>query len=148
MRGYRGTVMERFMRKVSIVPITGCWMWTGAMYENGYAAFCAAKGTTTGHRVAHELFKGPIAPGLTIDHLCRHRWCVNPSHLEAVTQAVNNSRSDGPTAVNGRKTSCHRGHPFDEENTYRKPDGRRNCRLCHCIEAKAFRQRQRAEVKP
>ena len=48
------------------------------------------------------------------------------SHLSCNSGA----RQDGDTA-NRQKTECLRGHPFDEENTYRRPDGRRNCRQCH-----------------
>lgn len=82
------------------------------------------------HRLAYEAVKGPIPAGLQIDHLCRVRNCVNPDHLEAVTQQENVRR--GRVGENTRsKTHCPQGHPYDEANTYRNPAGSRNCRTCH-----------------
>ena len=77
------------------------------------------------HRVAYELFVGPLAPGMVIDHLCKNTRCVNPDHLEQVTQATNCRRKKRPThCVHGHDISW--GHP----NTYVRPDGNRNCRAC------------------
>lgn len=71
------------------------------------------------HRVAFELWVGEIPPGLVLDHTCRVRHCVAPEHLEAVTQVENVLRSRGLPAIHAAKTHCHRGHAFDEQNTYR-----------------------------
>jgi hypothetical protein len=78
------------------------------------------------HRVIYEYLVGPIPDGLSIDHLCRVRHCVNPAHLEPVTHRENVLRGQAPTAVNGRKTRCKRGHEFNR--TVR--NGRR-CYTCH-----------------
>jgi hypothetical protein len=86
------------------------------------------------HRIAYELFIGPIPNGLHIDHLCRNRGCVNPVHLEPVTQQENMLRGYAPSAVSHRANRCHRGHEFTPENTYIKhrPNGRikRDCKEC------------------
>ena len=61
---------------------------------------------------------GPIPEGLVIDHLCRNRACVNPAHLEPVSQRENVMRSPvAEGAINAAKTHCSQGHPFSPENT-------------------------------
>jgi hypothetical protein len=71
---------------------TGCWEWIGTCQSNGYGAFAVAGKTLRAHRWAYEHFVGPIPVGLTIDHLCRNRTCVNPEHMEPVTSAENTRR--------------------------------------------------------
>src|SRR3989304_2992011 len=61
------------------------------------------------HRLIYEALVGPIPNGLTIDHLCRVRRCVNPDHMEPVTMLVNCLRGEGPTAKQARQTHCKNG---------------------------------------
>jgi hypothetical protein len=70
-----------------------CWLWTGTIANNGYGHIYREGGPLmTAHRLSYEVHVGPIPDGLTIDHLCRVRHCVNPDHLEPVTVAENNRR--------------------------------------------------------
>lgn len=85
--------VERFERQISPEPNTGCWLWTGAVNNDGYGHIKMQKKTRTVSRVSFELYRGPIPPGLTVDHLCRQRSCVNPAHLEAVTTKINTRRA-------------------------------------------------------
>jgi hypothetical protein len=96
------------------------------------------------HRWSYEALVGPIPPGLEIDHLCRVRNCVNPSHLEPVTKAVNILRGESMSARHARQTHCKSGHPFDAENTRMTTDGQRRCRTCDRQYGIARRQRRRA----
>lgn len=113
---------------------TPCRVWTGALDSHGYGWFSPTHGKPRkAHRVAWEVFKGPLpADGTVPDHLCRVRRCINSEHLEWVTHQENIHRGVGPAATNRLKTHCPHGHPYDEVNTYVRPDGRgRECRACH-----------------
>lgn len=136
------TLAERFWPKVDKHgppsehrPDLGpCWLWIAAIDRKGYGAFGGPRDRTQvvrAHRVAYELVIGPIPDGLTLDHLCRVRRCVNPEHLEPVTGRENSLRGESVAAVNARKTHCIRGHEFTPENTKIQAQGRqRACRIC------------------
>ena len=106
-----------------------CWTWTGSMSSDGYGRY-HWRDEQLAHRVAYRAWVGPIPPGMTLDHLCRNRACVNPAHLEPVSLRENIMRGSGVCAQHARQTHCKRGHEFTSENTYRYPDGRRGCRAC------------------
>src|SRR5215831_2055040 len=107
-----------------------CWVWLKAG-KHKYPSFSLGGVCLGAHVYAYMLTKGPIPKGLTIDHLCRNTRCVNPSHLEAVTNAENILRGNGTSARNARKTHCPQGHPYNESNTrYGKASGQRFCKEC------------------
>lgn len=106
--------VSRFSEKIFPVTESGCWIWDSEVNKShGYGMFLLNGKYVRAHRVSYELFKGPIPKGLHIDHLCRVKCCVNPDHLEAVTNRVNVLRGVGATAVNARKETCPYGHKYD-----------------------------------
>lgn len=114
----------------------GCWIWQGSTSGDGrYGQFAFdGLGVHGAHRASFMLAGGTIPDGLVLDHLCKVTLCVNPDHLEVVTQTENILRGDCPTAENARKTHCIRGHEFTEESTYIQPSsGGRRCRACRPI---------------
>jgi hypothetical protein len=125
--------IPRFLSKVECLE-NGCWQWTAATYRGGYGAFgVGSELQGYAHRWSYVFFVGNIPERHVLDHLCRNPGCVNPDHLEAVPQRVNHMRGRNPEVTRARyqaQTHCRRGHPFDEENTYRHPNGRRVCRTC------------------
>lgn len=119
------------------IDFTGpCWEWQGFLGSDGYPQISVRvdgrqRTTMKPYRILWEELVGPIPDGLTIDHLCRNIVCCNPDHLEPVTQWVNSRRGYGLAGMNARKTHCPQGHPYDEANTMRSPDGLvRICRAC------------------
>src|SRR3990167_5306610 len=111
-------IPKRILEKFSF-NASGCWIWTASLNRpNGYCSVQFAGRRQTAHRVLYEILRGPIPQGLTLDHLCRNRQCVNPWHCEPVTIRVNAMRGVGISAVNAQKTHCYKGHPFTVENTY------------------------------
>jgi len=145
------TPFQRFVAKVERPNAEACWTWTGAIEKTGYGRFYDGNKAVLAHRWSYEFWVAPIAAGLQIDHLCRNRACVNPKHLQAVSQLVNILRGEGITAVNAEKTHCDRGgHEFTPENTYvRTRNGRpwRECWTCRREINREYKRRKRAEAK-
>jgi len=108
---------------------TGCWIWTGAK-TNGYGRISRGRhARISAQRHVWEAVNGAVPQEKMLDHLCRVRACVNPSHLEVVTNKENVLRGVGPSAVAARKTTCDLGHPLVP---YKKPATRafRHCQIC------------------
>ena len=129
----RKSIEERFWSKVEKGP--GCWEWTACKLKKGYGRIKQNGVKYSAHRISWEMKNGKIPKGLQIDHLCRNTSCVNPDHLEPVTQKENILRGVGITAVNAKKTECPKGHKFTDANTYITPPGHRSsgsrsCRKC------------------
>jgi hypothetical protein len=77
----RKTVFDRFMKKVSPEPMSGCWLWTGALEGKGYGCCWNGENITRAHRYSYEQNVGPIPDGLHVLHKCDVMSCVNPDHL-------------------------------------------------------------------
>lgn len=107
-----------------------CWHWKGATDRHGYAKIKWQGKVQYAHRVLWENTRAPVPPGYDLDHLCRHRSCVNPDHLECVTHRENLMRGDTIQSRNAKKTECPRGHPYTDGNTRRNGRGSRECKIC------------------
>lgn len=135
---------ERFQAKIEVQP-DGCWLWTGARNPTarwaGYGVAWWKGANRLAHRLIYELLVGPVPEGLVLDHLCRVPICVNPEHLEPVTQEENRRRSaamggalwdgtvHGNAAVKAAAAACAKGHPWGP-NPVRDKRGHRVCREC------------------
>ena len=76
------TTMDRFMEKVVMIPLSGCWLWNGCSHPTGYGRFSVIKGSVEyAHRASWMLFRGDIPRGMYVCHVCDIGYCVNPDHL-------------------------------------------------------------------
>lgn len=128
VRAANNTSIEDRLRLHTIEAPSGCWVWTGTRNRGGHGRIQINGSNAYVHRVAYELYVGPIPEGLEIDHLCRRPACLNPRHLQAVTPSVNVRRGTSPGARAARRDKCSAGHSFAEHGAVRH--GRRICRPC------------------
>lgn len=138
----------RFWSKVDKREPAECWPWLGTIDQDGYGRFrlTLAPGKHTSipaHVQSHTLNIGPVPEGLVIDHVyargCRRRDCVNPGHLEAVTNAENQRRGEP-----ARRTHCPRGHEYTPENTSYTSGTGRTCVICN----RQRNAKRRAQAQP
>jgi hypothetical protein len=118
-----------FADKITLQP-SGCWQWIGAKQQQQVGKGQPVYGSfrsELAHRWAYRVAHGKIPRGLVVDHLCKNSLCVNPYHLEAVTQKANNTRRINAQT---KQTHCIRGHAFTLENTGVDHRGHRFCRQC------------------
>lgn len=140
------TTEERFWSKVSGGDVEECWEWTGYRTRGyGTFTFSTTHRSIGAHRLAYEFMIGPIPSGLSLDHLCRNPGCVNPYHLDPVTQLVNVRRG-----ISCRATDevCANGHPWSPE-TWSAGRGRhlRACRTCAASTRHGCRAESRHAVR-
>lgn len=137
-------LLARFFSKVRVAS-SGCWTWVGARSQDGYGSFWLPDEqlNTTAHRVACRWFGGPVGSADVVDHLCRNPHCVNPGHLEAVSQSVNVSRG-----LSGEERPvCKRGHLMLPANIVMQRNyGQlfRTCATCRAIRESRRREKRRA----
>lgn len=79
----------RFEAKIFKEPNSGCWLWTGSIGSHGYGQMSICNRPHTCHKVAYELYRGPVPDGLYVLHKCDTRSCCNPDHLYIGTQKEN-----------------------------------------------------------
>ena len=133
------TAEQRFWEKVVKTPT--CWIWIKSTDDCGYGMFSDLQ-THRAHRWSYENLIGPIPAGLVLDHLCRNTRCVNPAHLEPVTNDENLERGWGRRVKNGWVNHCIHGHEFTLENTYINGQGRKVCRTCSAVSREKYTQRK------
>lgn len=80
---------ERLEARTERPEGTNCWLWRGSLNIYGYGRIKFHGESVFVHRLSYETLVGPIPDGLVIDHLCRVRNCVNPDHMEPVTNSEN-----------------------------------------------------------
>lgn len=161
------TIEQRFSSRVEVNDETGCHEWSGG--KDGYGKYGLltigkwgsehisrsrpANGRKcVAHRVAWEIYKGPIPAGMLVCHSCDNTLCVNPDHLFLGTQKENmmDMDSKGRRVVRGRPSHCPRGHKYSDENLYRQDGkGSGTCLTCRRERWSEWRESPNARgIKP
>ncbi len=81
--GELSNVIAAVRQSVTIDPSTDCWNWERRL-RDGYAVARVGKREVSVHRLVMGEPAGPV-----VHHVCANRRCVNPEHLQLVTQREN-----------------------------------------------------------
>lgn len=145
------TIKERFFAKCfPWEDFSECWRWIGSTTGSGYGQMQFEGRKQMAHRVSYQIFVGPIPEGMTIDHKCQRKLCVNFKHLHPMPM-IDNCRLGGLA----QNTVCPKGHLFKGNNVIWIRDAKerisRMCRLCkqekdrqyHCKNRERINDRKR-----
>lgn len=132
---YSVDALPERLRIRTVVNDDGCWNWTGKATTKGYGMVKRerSRSSVMVYRLAYELLVAPIPQGMVIDHLCRNPRCLNPAHLEPVSQKVNVHRGNSAVVEQASRTQCPQGHPLSGDNLYiqlRRGIQHRSCLAC------------------
>jgi hypothetical protein len=108
--------LEAFEQRFLGDPNSGCWLWTANVNRDGYGLMCGSRRGRKqflAHRIAWELFRGPIPIGMQVLHRCDTPSCVRPDHLFLGTHADN-------MLDKVRKGRQRNGVTFGDDNPSRK----------------------------
>lgn len=145
------TALQRNSKRVG-----ECLVWQGHAPNGRYGTWkmyvAGTKTTKYVHRLAYEINKGPIPKGLTIDHLCFNKLCIDPNHLEAVTAEENNQRAYERFIKDNPNYPC--GHPRSGPTSVftngkfksGTPKLQRRCAVCWTSYQKAYREKRHASA--
>lgn len=146
-------VHARFWAKIARGDQDECWPWLAGINQYGYGQFSWNGSKVGAHRVSYMIHCGPIPDGMSINHIChdrdiscaggvgcRHRRCVNPTHLEVATAKEQAVRA----AITSQADACRHGHEYTESNTAWQTDGAgRRSKVCRTCRRARDRERYR-----
>lgn len=131
---------ERLLDKVFYSP-DGCWYWTGALSNKGYARIAFNGKNSLASRLSFRLFNGDIPGKLFVMHTCDNPMCVNPNHLVLGTQDDNMKDMVKKGRFQKPKPLCRRGHRVTIRISKEKGIPYRYCFKCYRINYRTKREK-------
>lgn len=132
------SIKETFWKYATVSTPEGCMEWTGQCDKKGYGKIRRGGVQILVHRWAYEYFIGPIPADLVIARLCKNRACVNPMHMKPAVRGTEKT-------CRSKQRYCAQGHEYTPENTYTRPTGLRQCRIC--MRENSMRQGEKARER-
>lgn len=129
------STLDRFEEKYIPKPMSGCWLWTGAVINSGYGAFHHDR-FLLAHRWSYWFHKGEIPSDHVVRHRCDTKTCVNPDHLETGTEVEN--MQDHARRKSPRKTCAKGLHSWVPENILRYGPSSDRCRSCQLAKQRSW----------
>ena len=134
--------LERLLARTEVNG--NCLLWVGAINKITKYGYTSLYGKVISvHRAAWVLHhRQEIPNGLVIHHICNNKICINPEHLECISQKENLSRPDGMTMITitkqNQKTHCPKGHSYTETLEMKRGTLHihRICRVCRNSQAR------------
>lgn len=138
-------ILEKIEARLERIPLSGCWLWMGAITTQGYGVIRHEGKAQYVHRLMYKLMTGDALLGLFACHRCDTPGCANPHHIMPGDQLVN--LRDMAAKGRGRKgkNACGKGHDMTDENAYRAPGGGLQCRACKAERDRKYKMNRRAK---
>ena len=140
-------VVARVLMKIVISP-DGCYVSDYSTASHGYAQVGWVENSkrivTLCHLVVWRSARGPAPAGMTVDHRCRNRRCVNIEHLRLLPNLENARRTDGRDWPLGQCINGHEDALYWRPKTDRQPKG--YCHACR-MESQRVRRRKAREAR-
>lgn len=138
----RRTPLDRCWKFIKPDENSHCWVWQGDLSDAGYGQIWDIRKTLYAHRVIWEYVFGPVPEGKELHHRCEIKRCVNPFHLECLTNLGHSvETSNSCCSINRRKTHCNKGHPLSGDNLHIEPSGGRRCIICRRDKIRRWQQK-------
>ena len=121
-----------------------CWEYNGCTNDCGYCQIMVNKKLQYAHRLAWEFHNDKKIPsGMTIDHICFNRKCINPAHLRLMSMDDNRVRHNVSLKSVCEKHNCKRKIIWCWSSRSNKMMRRSVCLKCQCERTKKYKDKMR-----
>lgn len=132
----------------------GCHIYQGSKDKDGYPQYVLGNKENAKCYRLHRLILARKSDKAYEElnlacHTCDNPSCINPDHIFEGTYKDNNRDSASKGRTYGQQfLECPQGHPYNEENIYRRPDNpnKRDCKICRKERTRDWFRRNKKEI--